>query len=113
RQGDRPVAAAAVVAFRGNEVLLVRRAQPPQEGCWSFPGGAIELGETARQAAVREAWEETRLRLRVLEVVELFDAIFPADAESPGFHYCVADFLAEPIDLHANPVPGDDVDEAR
>ena len=29
-------------------VLLVKRGQAPQRDCWSIPGGALELGETAR-----------------------------------------------------------------
>ena len=39
-----PVPAAAVVALRGDEVLMVRRGKPPNEGLWSFPGGRIEPG---------------------------------------------------------------------
>src|SRR4051794_10503498 len=104
----RPVAGAAVVALRGEAALLVRRGREPGRGTWSLPGGKIEPGETARAAASREAWEETRLRLRVLDVVDVFDAIFPAAGGGPGFHYCVADFLAEPEDPAAEPQAGDD-----
>ncbi len=105
--GARPVAGAAVVCLRADAVLLVRRAQPPNAGRWSFPGGKIEPGETARQAAEREAWEETGLRVRALEVVDVFDAIFPP------YHYCVVDYLAECVDAAAEPAAADDVDEAR
>jgi thiamine-phosphate pyrophosphorylase len=109
----RPVAAAAVVALRGESVLLVRRGSEPRLGEWSFPGGSIEPGETARAAAAREAWEETSLRLRVLDTVDVYDALFPAPDGGTGFHYCVADFLAEPEDPLAEPVAGDDALEAR
>jgi hypothetical protein len=30
------------------EVLLVRRAKPPEVGKWTFPGGSLELGGYAR-----------------------------------------------------------------
>src|SRR5947208_16633806 len=109
----RPVAGAAVIALRGDEVLLVRRGREPRRGDWSLPGGSIEPGETARQAAAREALEETGLRLIVRDVVDVFDALFPAADGRPGFHYCVADFLAEPEDASAEPCAGDDALDAR
>src|SRR5947208_16987411 len=89
----RPVAGAAVVALRRDEVLLVRRGRAPRQGEWSLPGGSIEPGETARQAAAREALEETGLRVIVRDVVDVFDAIIPASEGRPGYHYCVPDFL--------------------
>ena len=45
-------------------VLVVQRANPPHAGCWSFPGGSLELGETLVAGAARELWEETGLRFR-------------------------------------------------
>ena len=44
----------------GLELLLVRRnpAQRFAGGCWVFPGGALDAGETHRMAAVRELAEE-------------------------------------------------------
>ncbi|MFF9815246.1 NUDIX hydrolase [Streptomyces sp. NPDC014006] len=53
-------AAACVVTDDG--VLLQQRGD---DGAWGFPGGAIELGESAAEAAVRETEEETGLRVRV------------------------------------------------
>ena len=108
----RPVAAAAVVALNGNAVLLVRRGKAPSHGRWSFPGGSIEPGETAWEAARREAREETGLELRVLDVVEVYDAIFPSPDGERGFHYVVADYLAVPTD-DREPQPLTDVSEAR
>jgi thiamine-phosphate diphosphorylase len=87
-------------------VLLVQRAKEPNRGRWSYPGGRIEPGETARQAAAREALEETGIRVRVLDLVDVYDAIFPP------FHYCVADYLAAP-EAEVELSPGGDAMDAR
>ncbi|NLU70388.1 NUDIX hydrolase [Streptomyces sp. HNM0574] len=57
-----PRIAAAVVAEAGR-VLLVRRRVPEPGLRWQFPAGAVEPGESAEQAAVRETLEETGLTL--------------------------------------------------
>ncbi|KAL3911196.1 MAG: hypothetical protein SGILL_007378 [Bacillariaceae sp.] len=44
-----------------HKYLLVQRANPPDQGKWSIPGGKIELGETTLQAAQREILEETNI----------------------------------------------------
>jgi len=51
-----PVAAGIMVVAKSGTTLLGRRAD---SGEWAFPGGKLEPGETARQAAVREFQEET------------------------------------------------------
>jgi ADP-ribose pyrophosphatase YjhB (NUDIX family) len=43
-------------------VLLVKRARPPSQGLYAYPGGKVEAGETLAQAAARELEEETGLR---------------------------------------------------
>ena len=67
----RPVPGAAVVCLKDDRVLLAQRGREPNKGRWSFPGGKIEAGETARETARREALEETGIRVRVLEVVDV------------------------------------------
>jgi 8-oxo-dGTP diphosphatase len=46
---------------RGIEILLTRRSIEPFKDRWCIPGGHIEAGEKARDAAVREIKEETGL----------------------------------------------------
>ena len=57
---------------RGGRLLLVKRDERPGKGIWSFPGGAVELGETTVSAAVRELKEETGLDV---EIEGLFDVV--------------------------------------
>lgn len=47
---------------RNLKVLLIRRGLDPFKGEWAFPGGFLRINETARQGALRELFEETKLK---------------------------------------------------
>lgn len=67
----------SIAVFRRDQVLLVRRAHEPYAGLWSLPGGRIEPGENARQAALRELSEETGLCASELAFVLEFEPEMP------------------------------------
>lgn len=94
---SRPIPGVGAVVLRerdgGSEVLLVRRAREPLAGTWSLPGGAIELGETAAEACVREVREETGLEIAVVASIETFDIILRDAAGAVQFHYLIVDML--------------------
>jgi len=75
------------------EVLLIRRASEPMAGGWSLPGGAIELGESVREACVRETREETGLIVEALAVVETIDIIHRDAVGRVRYHYVVVEIL--------------------
>ena len=65
-------AAGLLVAEQGRVLLQLRARWAHKGGTWSIPGGARERGESAVQAALREASEEMAIRGRDVEVRSSF-----------------------------------------
>lgn len=63
------VVAVVVVVLDGERVLMIQRTD---NGRWALPGGGQELGESVRDAAVREAREETGLDIDITGVVGIY-----------------------------------------
>ncbi|MGD9502373.1 MAG: NUDIX hydrolase [Methyloceanibacter sp.] len=61
---------ASIAVLSQNKVLLVRRKRAPSAGLWSLPGGKLERGESAREAARRELKEETGIEADVEGVLD-------------------------------------------
>ncbi|WP_026918033.1 NUDIX hydrolase [Gordonia shandongensis] len=103
----KPVlAAGAVISDASGRLLLVKRGHDPERGCWSVPGGHVEPGEAPKEAAAREVFEETGLRVSVGR--ELWSTLIEyPDGQSFEIH----DFVAHVDGGHL--VAGDDADDAR
>lgn len=56
-----PRAAVSTILVDGSRVLLVKRANPPAQDLYAFPGGRVDDGEALEDAALRELREETGL----------------------------------------------------
>ncbi len=69
---DKPGHVLGALAFitQGDRILLVKWRSKGQY--WSLPGGTVELGESIEDAALREVFEETGLRVRVKRVVGVY-----------------------------------------
>ena len=66
-----PIGAVAIVRDVNGQVLLVRQTYHRAGARWGAPGGWLAHGETPRQAAARETFEETGLRVSVGRVLEI------------------------------------------
>jgi len=97
---ERPVVGVGGVLIEQGRALLIRRGAEPLKGQWSIPGGTLETGETLEEGTRREMEEETGLRVRVLELIEVFERIFHETGEPtarPRYHFVILDYLCERI----------------
>jgi 8-oxo-dGTP diphosphatase len=70
---DRPYISTDCVVFDElDRVLLIRRKNDPFRGQYAFPGGFIDVGETAEHAARRELKEETGIDARDLQLIGVY-----------------------------------------
>ncbi|WP_142850005.1 NUDIX hydrolase [Telmatospirillum sp. J64-1] len=90
-----PIPGVGAVVWRGGQVLLVRRANPPRQGSWTLPGGAQDLGETVFEAARREVLEETGVECEVTDLAAVVDIIDRDEDGQVRYHYTIIDVTAE------------------
>lgn len=100
-----PALGAGAIVFRDADVLLIRRSKPPLDGQWSLPGGRVEYGERAEDAALRELAEETGVSAQVAGLAGVFEFI------GEGHHYVLVDYAMRWTG--GEPRAGDDASDAR
>ncbi|MGB0388852.1 MAG: NUDIX domain-containing protein [Ardenticatenaceae bacterium] len=100
-----PKVTVAVLIEREGRVLLGKRAVNPRRGFWCLPGGFVDYGELVREAAAREALEETNLKVTIGELLGVEDW----DDEESGKKGIALFFCAEVEEHHAEPVAADDM----
>ncbi len=92
-----PLVGVGAIIIQDDRVLLVKRAHPPLQAQWSIPGGVLEVGELVREAAVREAREETGLLVTPGDLLGVYDRILRTADRQIQYHYVLIDFLCRPI----------------
>ena len=107
----RPIPAVLAVVVREENVLLVRRANPPDQGLWGLPGGRMELGETYLEAALRELEEETGLKADAPALLTVLDFIEHDSSGALAHHFAMIAVLCRWQSGEA--VAADDALEAR
>lgn len=92
-----PLVGVGSIIVEDDRVVLVKRAHPPIQGQWSIPGGVLEVGELVREAAIREAREETGLVVEPGELLGVFDRVLRDSEKRVQYHYVLIDFLCKRV----------------
>lgn len=88
-------------------LLLIRRKNPPFQGQYALPGGFVDYGETAEQAAARELTEETGLTATALSLI----GVYSDPTRDPRQHVVSIAYLVHVADFV--PRAGDDASQAE
>ena len=90
----RPILAVSAGIVRDGRILLVRRAQRPMQGVFTFPGGVVEAGETLHEAVTREVMEETGITIAPLALAGYRDVVIRDKEGKISRHFVVLPFAA-------------------
>jgi 8-oxo-dGTP diphosphatase len=102
----RPEVCVGAVVVEDGRLLLIRRGHGPAQGEWSVPGGRVEPGELMAEAVVRELAEETGLEGVCGELIGWVERL------GEDYHFVILDFAVTLLEPEAEPVAGDDAQEA-
>ena len=100
---NRPVLAASAACFRDGRLLLVRRANPPE--LWTLPGGRVELGERAAEAALRELREEAGVAAKIVGFAGYREMLVRDGGGAVTSHFVILAFAARWREGEAKPRP--------
>ena len=92
-----PLVGVGAIIIEDGRVVLVKRAHPPLQAQWSIPGGVLEVGELVRDAALREAREETGLTVEPGELLGVYDRVLRNPEQRVQYHYVLIDFLCRRV----------------
>lgn len=107
----QPLLGAIAIVIRDGQILLAKRRKNPDSGLWGFPGGHVELGETALAAAARELLEETGITATPIEYLTNTDLVVHNPDGSVAMHYLLAGVLCDYVSGTVQ--AADDVSDAQ
>lgn len=81
------VGVGAVIKNSSGEILLLLRNKEPEKGCWSIPGGKVEMFETLEEAIKREVKEEVNVDIEITKLITVTNHIISEEKTSLGCAY--------------------------
>jgi len=93
--------------FKDGKILLVKRKNDPFRGKWALPGGFVEYGEKTEDAVVREVFEETNLKTKIIDLV----GVYSNPDRDPRGHTITVVYLLEVVS--GDLCGGDDAMDAK
>jgi len=93
RYPKRPVVGVGALIFKRDRILMAERGKEPLKGWWSIPGGALETGESLKEAVCREVREETGLIVEPRGVFEVFERIMRDGDGTAEYHFVLIDYI--------------------
>ena len=88
----------AVIARNGKVLVCRRRPDTTFPGCWEFPGGKREAGESAEQCLARELREELAVEVQPVE------ALVPIEHDYPAARIRLNPYLCKLLDGEPQPI---------
>lgn len=85
------VGVGAFILNDNNELLLQKRAVPPEKDYWCIPDGRLEMFETLEHAVIRETKEETDLEVEVIRLMGVCDHII----KNENAHWVAMSYLCK------------------
>ena len=92
-----PILSAGGVIFIDDKVVIIKRKTEPDSGKWTIPGGAINVGERIRDGLRREIFEETALKVKVGNLIDIAEKIFKDNEGKIIYHYVILDYICKYI----------------
>jgi 8-oxo-dGTP diphosphatase len=99
------MAADLIIQYPDGRIILIQRKNDPYKGAWALPGGMVEENETVEDAGIREAEEETGVKIKIKRLVGVYSK---PDRDPRGRVVSVC-YLAKP--LSGDPKAADDAKE--
>ncbi len=84
----------AIILYPNEEIVFIKRKNMPFQGMWALPGGFVDYGtETVEEACIREAEEETSLKVKIIKLI----GVYSKPDRDPRGHTVSVVFLVEAI----------------